>query len=163
MDQSDLPKSRSQLKRESKTLQDMGEQLATLTKDELRPLALPDSLVSALDELRSLRKHEARRRQAQFVGKLMRDLDPEPSRDFLDRRGRAKAEQDAAFHDLERLRERLLDGEDAPLDDFFDAHPQADRQHLRQLVRNARKEQDAGKAPKSSKALFRALRDARQS
>lgn len=162
MDDTLFSKSRSQKKRDSKELQAMGEQLAALTREELRPLDLPVDLLTALDELRTLSKHEARRRQAQFVGKLMRGIDPEPIRDFLSSRGQAKAEADSAFHEVERLREKLLQGEDAPLDAFFDAHPQADRQHLRQLVRNARLELAKGKPPKNSRALFRALRETMQ-
>lgn len=160
MEDSKERKSRSQQKRDMTALQDMGEQLAALTRDELRPLDLPTPLLDALDELRRTSKHEARRRQSQFVGKLMRSVDPEPINDFLDSRGSAKAETDATFHLLERLREQLLDGDDAPLEAFFDAHPDADRQHLRQLVRNARLERANNKPPKSARALFRALRDA---
>ncbi|MGE4293639.1 MAG: ribosome biogenesis factor YjgA [Desulfovibrio sp.] len=162
MEETKALKSRSQKKRDMTALQELGEQLAALTRSELRPLDLPPDLLDALDELRRLTRHEARRRQNQFVGKLMRTLDPEPIMEFLDSRGAATAEANALFHGLERLRDRLLDGEDEPLEEFFDAHPGADRQHLRGLVRNARQERAKDKPPKSARALFRALREAAQ-
>lgn len=163
MEEIKAPKSRSQKKRDMTALQDMGERLAALTREELRPLDLPADLLDALDELRRITKHEARRRQNQFVGKLMRSLDPEPIMEFLDSRGAATAEANAVFQALERLRDRLLDGEDEPLEEFFDSHPEADRQHLRSLLRNARQERAKGKPPKNARALFRALREASQS
>lgn len=160
MDEARIPKSRSQKKRDMTALQNLGERLAELSREELRPLDLPRDLLTALDDLRRMTGHEARRRQTQFIGRLMREVDPEPVADFLDSRGAATAEANAAFQALERLRDQLLDGEDAPLEAFFDAHPEADRQHLRSLVRNARLERAKGKPPKNARALFRALREA---
>lgn len=150
--------SRSELKRRSKALQGMGERLAKLPAEVLRSMDLPADLRDALLEWQGLKKHEARRRQMQYVGRIMRELDPEPIEQALEayeREGRVRTEQ---FHDLEQLREKLL-ADDAALGRLKDEHPEADAQRLNQLIRQARTEQAAGKPPKAYRALFRALRD----
>lgn len=140
-------------------LQALGEKLTLLTREELAPLHLPAPLVDALTETRNISKHEARRRHLQFVGKLMRDVDAQEVADFLASRGQAKAEADATFHAVERLRDRLMAGEDQPLDELIEKNPDANRQHLRSLLRNARQEAANDKPPKNARALFRALRE----
>ncbi len=154
---SDRP-SKSQKKREMHALQDLGEELVKLSQDRLDKLDLPDALYDAVMDARRFSKHEARRRQMQFIGKLMRDLDTEPIAEQL---AEIKGESDAAkanFHTLERWRERLL-ADDAALTEWLAEHPSDDIQQLRNLIRNARKEATEGKPPKSSRALFRQLRE----
>lgn len=150
--------SKSQIKREMHALQDLGEELVKLSQDRLDKLDLPDALYDAVMDARRFTKHEARRRQMQFIGKIMRDIDTEPIAEQL---AEIKGESDTAkahFHNLERWRDRLLADDDA-LTEWLAEHPGDDSQQLRNLIRNARKEAAAGKPPKSSRELFRWLRE----
>ncbi|MCA1788750.1 MAG: DUF615 domain-containing protein [Thioalkalivibrio sp.] len=153
------PPSKSQRKRESNALQDLGQALVKLPEDRVRQLDLPDALRSAVLEGQRIRSHGALRRQMQFIGKLMRDVDAEPiARQLAEMRGvsdRSKAE----FHALEHCRDRLL-ADDQALTEWLADHPESDVQQLRQLLRNARKEAAQGKPPRSSRALFRMLAQA---
>lgn len=150
--------SKSQKKRDMHALQELGEALVALSADRLTKVPLPDRLRNAVDECRRITKHEARRRQLQFIGKLMRTVDEEPIRLALDvLSGTSKAEV-ARQHRLERLRERLLEDEGV-LGEIATAYPGADLQHLRNLRRNAVKEREGARPPRSFREIFRILRD----
>lgn len=152
-------KSRSQIKREMEALQDLGETLVTLKAEQLAAIHLSDKLRDAIIAARAITERGARRRQLQYIGKLMRDVDAEPIRqalDTLNNRGRQAAAQ---FHRLERWRDRLLNEGDAALSEFIEEHPAADRQRIRQLLRNAQREIQADKPPAAARALFRYLRE----
>lgn len=149
--------SKSQTKREMTALQDLGEQLVALSAERLAKIGLPESLHEAVREAQRITKHEARRRQLQYVGRLMRDVDPEPIRAAIDEVLGLSAAANARQHALERLRSRLLEDEGV-LGEIARAHPGADLQHLRQLRRNALKEQELGKPPRAFRELFRVLR-----
>jgi ribosome-associated protein len=154
----DRTPSKSQRKRESTALQDMGAELVKLARGRLEKLDLPESLLGALLEAQRLTSHGAIRRQMQYIGKLMRDVEIEPIAEQL---AAIKGESDAAkaeFHALEHWRARLL-SDDQALTEWLSRHPDGDAQQLRQLIRNARREAAEGKPPKSSRALFRLLRD----
>ncbi|GAB6041570.1 ribosome biogenesis factor YjgA [Endothiovibrio diazotrophicus] len=154
-----LGPSRSQLKREAEALQDLGAELVQLKAAQLDAIPLPERLREAVLEARRIKSHGALRRQMQFVGKVMRGVEAEPIREALDRllnRDRAAA---ARFHQLERWRDRLIEEGDGALAEWFDAYPGSDRQHLRQLVRNAVKERAGGKPAGAGRALFRHLRE----
>jgi ribosome-associated protein len=151
-------KSKSQLKREADALQKIGEQLINMSAHELEDIPLPDNLVSAIEDARQMKKG-ALKRQRQFIGKLMRDLDPAPIIDALEARKAKALEQNRNFHRLEAWRDRLLDEGDAALNEFLDDYPAADRQKLRQLTRQATKEAEQGKPPKNARNLFRYLRE----
>lgn len=153
--------SKSQRKRESHALQDLGEELVNLGKDALARVPMPDNLERAVRDCRKITAHEGRRRQMQYVGKQMRTLD-ESEVDAIRRaldviNGVSKAET-AKLHALERWRERLL-AKDEALTELLAQHPGADAQQLRTLVRNARREQAAQKPPKAFRELFQALKD----
>ena len=153
--------SKSQKKREMQALQDLGQELVNLSQDQLDKFDLPDALYDALMDARRFTKHEARRRQMQYIGKLMRDIDTDPIAEHL---AEIKGESDTAkanFHALERWRDRLLADDDA-LTEWLEHHPSDDIQQLRNLIRSARKEATDGKPPKSSRALFRWLREQQQ-
>ena len=139
-------------------LQDLGVQLVELNEQQLATMQLPESLLDAVLEARRLSKHEAKRRQMQFIGRLMRDIDAAPIRDRLEKWLGQGREHTAQLHALERWRDELLAGDQA-LARFLEAYPRADSQQLRSLIRNARREQAAGLAPKSYRELFRALRE----
>ncbi|MBI4989646.1 MAG: DUF615 domain-containing protein [Rhodocyclales bacterium] len=150
--------SKSQRKREMHALQDMGAALVELSAERLARIDMPDALRGALLEAQRLTRHEARRRQMQYIGRLMRDVDPAPIREALDAINGASAIETARQHRLERLRERLLEDE-AVLTEIGTAHPGADITRLRQLRRGALHEREAGKPPKNFRELFRLLRE----
>lgn len=150
--------SKSQRKREMTALQDLGTELVGLSRDRLSKIEMPERLRDAIFEAQRITKHEARRRQLQFVGKLMRDVDPVPLQAAIDEINGISAAANARQHRLERLRSRIMEDESAFADLARD-HPGADIQHLRQLRRNALREAEQGKPPRAFRELFRELRE----
>ncbi|AMV41941.1 hypothetical protein ATN79_04490 [Paraburkholderia caribensis] len=154
--------SKSQLKREMHALQELGVELVALPKDALKRMPMPESLDDAVREARRITDHEGKRRQMQYVGKVMRGLlDHETAalREALDRyKGVNKAET-ARLHWIERTREQLL-ADDAALTEFIRQHPAADPQEGRTLIRNARKEAQQGKPPRYFRDLFQWIKNA---
>lgn len=151
--------SKSQLKREMTALQKLGEKLVNLKQRQLNEIPLPENLRSAIDAAQKINSHGAKRRQLQYIGKLMRDIDPEPIQQALDKIFSFQQHQTDEFHDLEDWRTKLLSGEDSVINDFLQHFSAADRQQLRQLVRNARKENESNNSHGAMKALFRYLRE----
>jgi ribosome-associated protein len=151
--------SKTRRKRDSEALQDLGATLCALDAGRLAQLGLPERLVDAIALARGITKHEARRRQLQYVGRLMRDVDPAPIRAALERWENVPREEKARFAALERWRERLLD-EPGAVDAFMLAHPAADRVALERALAAARAERGRGGPPHAFRALFRAIRDA---
>ncbi len=150
--------SKSQRKRESTALQDLGKELFELSRDQLKKMDLPEALLGALLEAKRLTSHGAMRRQMQFIGKVMRDIEIDPiNQQLAVIRGESNIAK-AAFHALETWRTRLIE-DDAVLNEWLLAHPDTDVQQIRQLIRNARKESAEAKPPKSSRALFKLLRE----
>lgn len=150
--------SKSSIKREMHALQDLGEQLVALSPERLAKVPLPEALYEAIREAQRISKHGARRRQLQYVGKLMRNVDPEPIQAMLDVfNGVSKAEV-ARQHRLERLRSDFLEDEKV-VGRIAEDWPDADIQHLRVLRRNALKEREQGKPPRAYREIFRILRD----
>ncbi len=134
--------SKTDLKRESTELQKLGEELLTLRSDLMEHLALPDQLLDALAQLRRITNFEGRRRQMQFVGKLMRKLDEpaiEAIREALATQQQGSARETLALHQAEQWRERLV-ADDAALADWMTLSPGTDTQQLRALIRQARKD-----------------------
>jgi len=151
------PPSKSSKKRDMLALQNLGAQLVELNEQQIAGMQLPEALLEAVLEARRLTKREAKRRQLQFIGRLMRDLDAAPIRGRLEQwRGQGR-EHTAQLHTLERWRDELLAGDPA-LGRFLEVYPGADSQKLRTLIRNARREQGAALPPRSYRELFRALR-----
>ena len=150
------PPSKSQRKRDMHELQALGVELVELNEDQLASVDLPENLLDAVMQARQLTKHEARRRQLQYIGKLMRHVDPEPIRERIAAYKSVSTAHTARLHMLERWRVRLLE-EDGALDELLSLHPDADAARLRTLMRNAARERAAGQAPKSFRALFRML------
>lgn len=147
--------SKTQKKRDSHVLQSLGEDLLTLPFDRVVPLNLPDILLDAIKAAKKITAHEGRRRQMQYIGKLMRQVDPEPIREAVAAFKLGHAKDSLALHESERWRERLL-ADDNALQSFIAEHPGADIQQLRSLVRAARK--DAANVPeKRSGRAFREL------
>lgn len=155
--------SRSEKKRRSTAIQKIGEELASFPISAIRSFNLPPDLLQEYEELHSITKHEAKRRKMQYIGKMLRDVDIEPIRARIEEVKEGKAAQSADFHHLERLRDRLLQGDKDAMNFIVETHPDVDIQKLRQLVRNAKKEIEKQKPLKSSKLLFRFLRELEQS
>ncbi|MBY5922484.1 ribosome biogenesis factor YjgA [Ferrimonas balearica] len=153
--------SKSQLKREAEALQQLGEDLLRLTKAELAKVPLDEDLADAFALAHKIKgKHEAYRRQVQYIGKMMRSRDPEPLQEALDKIRNKHNQATAEFHKLEQLRDRLLSGGNDALQEVLAEHPalSEEMQRLRQLIRQAAKEQKESKPPKSSRELFKLLR-----
>lgn len=154
-----LKKSRTQLKKEAIALQKIGEKLVQLSDEQLRRMELPAQLAEAIGDIRPMTSRGARRRQMQYIGSLMRDVDVDPIEQALLKIEQGEYQRAREFHRVEAWRDRLVDGDDAAMVEILDAFPQADRQRLGQLVRNARKEKQNNKPPKSARNLFRYLRE----
>jgi len=150
--------SKTRRKKDMHALQALGVALVDLAPAQLAQIELPEALREAVVEAKRIASREARRRQVQYIGRLMRDVDPAPIRAKLDEwRGQSNAAT-ATLHAAEHWRERLLAEEDA-LAAFAAACPASDLQRLRALLRNARSAQVAGKPPRSYRELFREIRD----
>ncbi len=150
--------SRSQVKREMAALQKLAEELVGLGPELAKKAPLTGDLMDAVLESFRMKKHEARRRHFQYIGKLMRDVDPQPIMDYVELIKSGRQAQTGAFHEVERWRDRLVEGDDGLMDELIARFESMDIQRFRQLVRNARKELKTGKKPKSSRELFRLLR-----
>ncbi len=151
--------SRTQRKHNDLALQELGEELVSVDKDKLAQLGLPERLHDAIMEARSISKFGALRRQMQYIGRLMREEgDAETIRERLDAWNGASLQQTARLHLIERWRLRLLN-DDKALDALIAEYPHAEIQQLRTLVRNVKRETEAGKPPKSFRELFQMLRE----
>lgn len=150
--------SKTQRKRETSALQALGAELAKLAPAQRARIELPDALREAIDFLDRIASFEARRRQMQYIGRLMRAVDADAIRAAIGRATGDSKEAVALMHRAERWRDRLLDG-DAALTEFLGEHPQVDAQRLRSTIRAARRERDAHEPPKHARALYRWLHD----
>ena len=154
--------SKTRLKKAMHELQDLGEALVALPDDRIATLALPDSLLSAVQEFRRTRSHEGRRRQMQFIGKLMRRIDPEPVRQAVAAMRLGQAKDALTLHQAEVWRDRMVGADDA-LTGWTAAFPASDVQRLRSLIRAARKDAAAAPEQRSGRAyreLFQFIKQA---
>ncbi|MET0981144.1 MAG: ribosome biogenesis factor YjgA [Telluria sp.] len=153
--------SKSELKRQMDDLQKLGAQLVAEPRDRVKRVPMPEDVKEAILMCQTITNHEGRRRQLQFVGKKMRSLNEEElaiiQRTIDSWKGASKAET-AALHALERRRDKLL-ADDTALTKLLEENPELDVQHLRTLIRNARKEQAESKPPKAYRELFQILKD----
>lgn len=150
--------SKTKLKAEADAQQAIGKKLVDLPKDRLMKLNLPEALLEAVLEAKRITANGAIRRQMQYLGRLMRDIDSTAIVDQLQRWEGKHNEENARFHTLERWRTRLLSDNNA-VSEFLGQYPHADSQQLRTLIRNAQREELANKPPKSSRELFRLIRE----
>lgn len=158
-----LSPSRSEQRRAALDVLELGEQLVALSAAQLARLPVPEELLPHIREAQRITAHIAHKRQLAFLAKQMRKLDAgvlDAIRDAMRKDGEAARRETALLHRAEALREALLgDDGDAALTDLLAAHPGADRQKLRQLVRNVREERAKNKPPRAFRELFRELRD----
>jgi ribosome-associated protein len=156
----DEPISKTQLKAIADEQQALGVRLLTLGKDKLVKLNLPEALFEALMDSKKITANGAIKRHKQYLGRLMRDVDPAPIEEQLASWDGKNNKENARFHDMERWRTRLLSDEKDALSAFIEKYPLADRQQMRTLIRNAAKEEEKNKSPKSSRELFKLIRTA---
>ncbi|HXU41448.1 MAG TPA: ribosome biogenesis factor YjgA [Burkholderiales bacterium] len=150
--------SKTKRKQEMTALQSLGARLVDLPESQIAELPMEEKLREALLEAKRITSHEAKRRQMQYVGKLMRGIDPEPLRERLEAITGHSARAAAQHRRLEAWRVRLL-ADDGALTAFAAEHPDADLQALRTLIRNARKEQKQAKPPRAYRELFRLIKE----
>ena len=155
--------SRSQQRRDALDVLALGEQLVAMSAAQLARLPIPEALLPHIHDSQRISSYIARKRQIAFLAKQMRKLDDEELeaiRDAMSKDGDAAKRETASLHRVEALRDALLgDDGDAAMTELLDAYPHADRQHLRQLVRNAHDERKRNKPPRAYRELFRELRD----
>lgn len=154
----ELPPSKTKLKAEADEQQALGVRLTELPKDKLMKLNLPENLLTAVLDTKKITANGAIRRHRQYLGRLMRDIDTAPIAEQLSRWDGKHTAENAYFHGLERWRDRLINDVNA-LSEFMTLHPNTNSQQMRTLIRNAQKEQAANKPPKSSREIFKLLRE----
>jgi ribosome-associated protein len=150
--------SKTQRKKEMTALQALGTRLVRLNAAQLAQLPLPDRLREAIAAAQRITAHEAHRRQLQYIGKLMRQVEPEPIERALDDLTGDSRAAVALMHHCERWRDRLLD-DDSALTELLQAHPTVDVQALRATIRAARRERDGQQPPRHARELYRLLHD----
>lgn len=152
-------KSKSQQKREAEDLQKAGEKLLNLPKQVRAKMGIPETLQQALDHANKLTSRSAGRRQRQYIGRLMRELDTENLLKQLAQYEELNSKKNTEFHLAESWRDKIIQGDDELISEFLASYPQAERQKLRQLVRQVRLETQKQAPPKASRLLFRYLRE----
>jgi len=150
---------KSQIKRDIAELSDLCEEITQLAPAQIERLGLPENIEYAIRAAAKMPLKGARKRQLKFITGLMRKLDVEPIQQQLDKIKAKSAHAARELHQLERWRERFLADDKQVFSEFLQQYPGADVQHMRQLIRNAKKEIASEKPPKSSRLLFRYLRD----
>ena len=156
-------KSKTEKKKEALSLQELGEKLLKLSTEQIRDIDLPGEICEAVKFAKTIKSHGARRRQMQYIGTLMRKIDPKPVREAIQNIEEGDYKKALAFKEIEKWRDELITGNKILIEEILKECPDADRRQLVQLIRNAIKETGNNKPPKSSRALFRYLAKARNS
>ena len=151
--------SKSQRKRDLDELKKLGMELLEFSDDALRQLILEDVLLEAFRTAKRITSNNARKRQMQYIGKLLKNVDATPLREAVDARNHQHLTHTREFHKIELLRDKLILEGDSALPEVLARYPRTDRQHLRKLIRQARNEQQAKQPPRASRLLFRYLRE----
>ena len=151
--------SKSQLKRDSQALQDMGGQLVEMPEGQLSKFNLPENLKDAIYEARRLKNREGKRRQLQYIGKLMRTADISFIQETLDKMNHQSQTYRQHFQQLEDWRERIINEGTSAIEALIEKYPQADRQQLRNLQRQASRELAQKKSPTTGRKIFAYLRE----
>ena len=151
--------SKSQRKREAHELKSLAAELIGLNKARLARVPMGDTVREAVEAARLIRSHVARKRQLQFIAKLLRRTDPSEIIEAMEGFNNAARQLTVRQHRCEAWRDFLLDSGDSALAQLLDKRHEVDAQTIRQLIRNAQRETARGKPPSSSRALFRQLRD----
>jgi len=150
--------SKSQMKRDMLALQALGEKLVALSADQLAQLDLPEILTSALLQAKQIKQHGAKRRQFQYIGRLMRDVNSEDILAQYENITQQSAQAIQQLHKIEKWRERLLEQGDEAIQALIEEFPDLDRNQLRQLIRTARQEQAQNKPPRAYRKIFQLIK-----
>lgn len=153
--------SKTEMKEDMSALQALGEELVGLKSSSLDKFPISDDLRQAIDNAQRF-KNEAKRRQLQYIGKLMRQIDPAPIQAELDKLRNKHSQATAELHKLEQTRDRIVTDVDPAIENVMDLYPDADRQRLRQLARQAKKEKVSNKPPKASREIFQILKELKE-
>lgn len=153
--------SKTEMKEDMSALQALGEELVGLKPSSLDKFPISDDLRQAIDNAQRF-KNEAKRRQLQYIGKLMRQIDPAPIQAELDKLRNKHSQATAELHKLEQTRDRIVTDVDPAIENVMDLYPDADRQRLRQLARQAQKEKVSNKPPKASREIFQILKELKE-
>ena len=151
--------SKSQLKRESLHLIDVGEEILKLKLEDIQSLDLPAELEEAITTARKIKSRSGLKRQRQYIGKLLRSIDSEPIETKLKRIQHRHDTNTAQFKRLEKWRDNLIDNNKETLNEIIARFPEIDRQHINQLIRTAQQEQQRNKPPAAARKLFKYLRE----
>ncbi len=159
-DEMEVP-SRTKKKKNAEALQKMGVSLVELPEKELKSLDIPQELKDAILDAQTMTKHGSRRRQLQYIGTLMRNLDPDPIQMAVEHLSLDRAKAAHKFQKIETWRDHLISpgNKDHSPEDFITAFPHTDRQRLGQLIRNVVNAKDEQKKTKASRVLFRYIRE----
>jgi len=160
-DENEIPpeKSKTQFKREASDLQKLGVQLTELSEDTLNQLDLPEQLLDAVLEAKKIHQRGGRKRQLQYIGKIMRKIDAGPIEQSLLKIKQQHKQVVSRFHQIESWRDELVQGSTDTLSKLIELFPELDRQYVRQLMRNAQRESSQQKTPKSARLLFKYLQE----
>lgn len=149
--------SKTQMKKQMNDLQALGMELTKLSSDTLKKIGLDEELFEAIATYKKITSNSALKRQAQFIGRLMRDTDPAPIETYLAKLRGDNTAHNAFLQRVEQARTRLL-ADDGAITQFMADFPQADAGKLRTLIRNTKKEQEQNKPPKNFRALFQEIK-----
>ncbi len=155
----ELAPSKSQEKRDCDALKKLGDTLISLKQEELNTMSLPDTLLNAVREAKKLQSRSGLKRQRQYIGKIMRQIDADEIKIQLEQIKHKHDTNTIQFRKVERWRDQLLADDKTALSEIIDAHPNIDRQHINQLIRQAKRELQQEKPPASARKLFKYLRD----
>ena len=158
LDETGGRKSRTEKKHDAENLQKLGGKLVKLSDAQLNEIELPEELYKAIQFLRTIRSNGALRRQMQYIGNLMRKIDSDPIQEAIDQIEQGAHNKAAEFKEIETWRDELIAGNKTLIEEILKVCPDADRQQLSQLVRNAVKEKKSNKPPKAYRILFRYLK-----
>lgn len=151
--------SKTQRKQNCDEMQELGEKMIELNKDDLSKIHMDDELRRALEEAQRMKSNGALKRQKQYIGKVIRNLDDETLEPQLNRILHKHDIYNADFKRMEKWRDAMLDNGDESINTFVEQYPMADRHHLRQLVRNAKKEKLSNKPPAAYRQIFKYIRE----
>ena len=151
--------SKSQRKRECDEVLELGEKMIALNQDELDQITMDEELRRAIDEAQRIKANSALKRQKHYIAKVMRGLDDETLTAQVERVLHKDDIYNADFKRMEKWRDAIIENGDRGINDFLEQYPQADRHHLRQLVRNAAKEKKNNKPPAAYRQIFKYIRE----
>ena len=150
--------SKTELKKDSKKIQDFGRKISGLTINNIEAFKFPSNIYDATIDLKNLKSNSAKKRQVQYLGKLLREIDLTNAFLVMKQLEVSSQKEIQRNHIIEGWRDKLLSNNDS-ITEFIDEYPKIDRQSLRQTVSNAQKEKKDNKPPKHSRQLFKLIKD----